>query len=338
MVIAPDRTSNSKSVQRLERGGFFLVPFLFAAVFTLVPWPQLWEHVTGGPMWDRQVYIRTVEENSLFFDRLEYSEPLDYVSYEYLWGWLLRTCADWGIATGHVLNSIGFFYILFSSIIVYRNLPLPFLFLLINPVVIGLAFSQSRTALMISVLYLAFFVKNKSKILALFLACIAPAIHTSAPLFILLYFLSVCFLERNLQTRSPFWPVGAGLLVGALSGPLMSEVLAFLEDRRAERTEDMSASLPFLSIWIIGMLYLLWIWPAIRSNAYANIGLALTVFAASSLLLDSYASRFIAALFPIGIVALSSFYIVNKQIDIMIFLFFSYIIVWSGSFFVLSSL
>lgn len=323
MTISMDSPPKPQSNNFQDRRKRLVYAFVFAVLYNILPWPQIWERFTGRPMWDRSIYIRQIEENDLIFDHAAYESLLEYITNEFLWGFLLRNSYTHGFSAEFLLDSIGFLFILISSIIIATSLPLPFLLLLINPLIVGLAFSQSRIALMMCILYAAYFVAKRNRLIALLLVLIAPAIHTSAPLFLLLYFLSIRGVRKKSPNRSPIAPIFAGVLVSALSGPLMPVVLGLIEDRRAGGY-DMSSGFLFLSIWILGVIYLIRVWPSIRNDRYSSVALAVMSLAASSILFDSYASRFIAVLFPVCVVALSQNYKMTKRIDIIVIALFAY--------------
>lgn len=310
-----------------------VVAGIFALIYTLIPWPQIWLNATGTPMWDREVYIRQITSGDLIYDHTEYIQLWDFISNEYLWGWTLRRLYSAGIAPEAIFDSIGFLFIFLASLIVLSRLPVAFLLFLVNPLVIGLAFSQSRIALMICVMYLAYFAAKRWRVLSLILIGLTPLLHTSAPLFLVLYFVSNANIKKNPLTRTPFLPILAGIMVSALSGPLMSSVLTVIDDRRAGEYQDMSSGPLFLLMWALGMIYLLRIWPRIRTDSFCNMGLAIMALATSSLVFDSYASRFLAVLFPISLVALSHNYTLKRRVDFILILFSIYIILLWVDFF-----
>lgn len=335
----PLTTFKAQSIERESRSqpmalpGRFLISAAFALFYVWIPWPQIWLNITGVPMWDREVYIRQTLDGDLIYDHTEYIQTWDFITNEYLWGWILRNLYSLGVEPEIIFDSVGFLFIFLSSLIVLSRLPIAFLLFLVNPLVIGLAFSQSRIALMICVMYLAYFSAKRWRVLSMILIGLTPLIHTSAPLFLLLYFVSTAHIKKNPLTRTPLLPILAGVLVSALSGPLMSSILTMLNDRRAGEYQDMSSGPLFLLMWALVMIYLIRIWPQIRVDEFCSVGLAVMALATSSLVFDSYASRFLAVLFPVILVALCQNYTMRRRVDLILILFSIYIILLWVDFF-----
>lgn len=316
----------SNAAEDKSRITIIIQALVFTCIVTLVPWPEVFHNLNGRELTDRSTYLRQINHNDLIYDYYSYSDPLDYYTDEYLWGWSLRALSDLGIAGETILDTIAFVFIAILSVLVLRHLPWPFLLFLLNPLVLSMAYSQSRSATMAILLFLAFFAWKYIRLLTLIFVAAAMFIHTSTPLFLAIFFFSSLRRAEGKSIWNAAWPVIGGVLVAAASGPWMETILGSLGDRRATYT-DMSSGILFLSFWALCFIYMLSIWPKISWDFWSRISMCVFTIASFSIIFESYASRFITIFFAAVIIGLCRQFATIRQNALIVALLASYIII-----------
>lgn len=301
-----------------------VIALSFSAIFVSIPWSNIFTSIDGTDFPDRQNYLRQLENFDLSYDRGIYETRLDYYTGEFIWGWLLRTLSDAGMAGETILDAIAFGFLVSISILILRELSAPYLLFLINPITISMAFSQSRSALMVTLLMLAVQLPKKYLPISIFLVCTAAFVHTSAPLFLLIFWTSTTRNKSEHHSPSFLFPLLVGIFVSFATGPWMSDLLTLIGDRRAEYS-NMGSGILFLSFWAFGLIYLIAIWSKFGSNSSMRIALSVLALTTASLITDSYASRFIAAFFPYLVISLCLQFHLQKKNSIIVILFAVYL-------------
>ncbi|WP_147252170.1 hypothetical protein [Blastococcus sp. TF02-09] len=261
-------------------------------------------------MIDRTAYLEQMAGRNLPIDYLPYDSWLSYYTDEFLWSWLLAALTrDLGVAPDTVLNCVAWLTLFVFSLTILQRTSVWYLCLLANPLVVDFAFSQSRSALAISLLGIALLLGTRFTWLRVLLAGAAVLVHSSMPLFLAFYALARFVLRHEPRTEKA--AVGqaavlmtAGAVVALATGPLRVTILNALGDRRVEYPENTS-SLLFMSFWVLLLVWLLVDWrDSVRRIDAAIIVPVLTV-AAVNIPLQGYSTRFLVALFPFMIVAIA---------------------------------
>lgn len=314
----------------------FAGAFIFAFIYVSIPWPQIFENVRGYPMVDRTNYARQIANHDLRSDYFTYDTWLSYVTEEFLWSELLKFLTrEVGLGAELVFAGIAGFVIFVFAYLMLTKYSVPSLLLLVNPLVVDLAFSQLRIALAIAILGCLHLARPKNKVLVIVVIALCSMIHTTVPVFVLLYWLAVRVMKSNIL-RHQFAKVvlvAAGLMVALVLGPLRDIAFAWTEDRRLEYGDHVQSSALYLAFWVVLFIAVLMIRDESFNNLletrYATVILALVV---ASLFFTGYPTRFLAAVFPILVIMIVE--LSKRLLGIPLLLFISYTIIqwtyWMG--------
>jgi hypothetical protein len=190
-----------------------------------------------------------------------------------------------------------------------------YVLLLINPLVVGFAFSQLRLAAAISVI--SFFWRGQNGVLrTIAVYVIATSIHTAILIFAVMH-LAAHFLNKEKALHISLL-ILTGFLVSIAIGPLREMILSAVGDRRAEY-HDMSSSLSYLSFWLALWSMLIFRWRSVirhLDGRYAIVILSIVLF---NVLFDGYSTRFIAAAFPSLIIAMARWRSIPISLSVALF-------------------
>lgn len=286
------------------------VHFIWILLFSLFISFFPWEKFRAYEYTDRLNNYNYITYYTNKIEWFEYNSAISYISYEWLWHFLLNFLSNnLGFSAFFIFFIISFLNAISFSKILYKNLGIGAIFLLINPNFIDFNQSQLRLAFASSVLGFSYllFLKNK-KILAFILLLFTPFIHTSSLIFLLFAFLA--FLVNNYFSNNnmKFLILSIiGFFSGFVMGPLRTIILGFFEDRRAEFS-DMSSPFITISFWVItyltlGILILL---NKIKLNFEICFSLIILSLIFSNIFFPIYSSRFISATFPFLLISLFS--------------------------------
>jgi hypothetical protein len=226
------------------------------------------------------------------------------------WGWHLFTFAlsnYMSLDGPKILLIVTISLVMVSSLLLIRWSGAASIWLLLNPIFIDFAVSQSRLALAMSLISLSLLLYRTSKIASLFILSLAPFVHTSSVLFIFIIGLQVLLAQyHSLSGRiKAGFAVISGLTVSIVTGPLMGQILSSLEDRRANYN-DMSPPIFYTLFWVALFLYLFA--RAIFNKTKASYPFYVAIAALSilffNLFFPGYPIRFIAACFPFIVASL----------------------------------
>lgn len=291
-----------------------LIPFFaafFAFLIPLIPWNDL----RSIPYYDRRVYINYIDNVPNKINWFDFDGFMTKISYEWFWHKILQFCTEvLALNSTIILFSISFL-ILFCSItfVVYRQKNYWSALFLFNPVFLDFFVSQSRLAFTMTIIFAAYYLRKRSNMLYIPLLLTTPFIHTSSVLFIFLIGTAI-YLEENKIMHKYLQNIGkttiaifAGLIVGIVTGPLMSIILGGIGDRRAEYM-DMSSPVSHMAFYLVLMPYFLLKGYSEKSNKDFTFYLTIMILMIVSLntIFSGYPSRFIAATFPFFICALLS--------------------------------
>lgn len=286
------------------------VHFIWILLFSLFISFFPWEKFRAYEYTDRLNNYNYITYNTNKIEWFEYNSAISYISYEWLWHFLLNFLSNnLGFSAFFIFFIISFLNAISFSKILYKNLGIGAIFLLINPSFIDFNQSQLRLAFASSILGFSYllFLKNK-KILAFILLLFTPFIHTSSLIFLIFAFLS--FLVNNYFSNNnmKFLILSIiGFFSGFVMGPLRTIILGFVEDRRAE-FRDMSSPFIAISFWVVAYLTLgiLILLKKIKLNFEICFSLIILSLIFSNIFFPIYSSRFISATFPFLLISLFS--------------------------------
>lgn len=281
-----------------------LLPIALASFLLLMPWPAIWESIYGASLEDRRVYTLQIERKYLSFDVMEYDSPLSYITDEYAWGALLNLLSrvlDLPIDT--VFFTISFLIVSTAILLVRRNAPDVYLFLLVNPMFIDFAFSQMRLGLGVAIATWAYLLRSKSRwvlptriLLLIFSACV----HTSVGLFIAV-FMASRFIASRTRGTDPFvsyaLSIALGIWAALILGPWRNSILSAVDDRRSV-VEYGSSSMKFFVIWIFIAILLSADWGRQQPTLTRVVSLVAIITVVAGVPLDAYANRVLVTALP----------------------------------------
>lgn len=222
---------------------------IFAILIVLIPWEEL----RGAAFVDKAVYLDYAYYQTNVLDYRVFDSFLSYISFEWLWHYLLLNINDF-IAYETFFNTISFFTLALMSYFLVRRHGALSILLLLNPLVIDLAMSQYRISLALILIMLASVLIQRYKKLSILLVLIATLIHSSVAIFIVIY-IAIKIISK-LKFKQQYIEVLLLSLLGLTLSFLMSDfvgvILTAIGDRRAGYAVDnISSSLSYLSFWIL---------------------------------------------------------------------------------------
>lgn len=284
---------------------------VFSTLFVAVPWPHIWLSLYGYPMIDRNHYLEQIAGRNLPTDYLPYDSWLSFYTDEFLWSWLLSSLTrDLALSPEVVLGAVSWLTIFVFASIVLRGASVWYLFFLVNPLVVDFAFSQSRSALAISLLGIALLLSRRLRWLRFLLVGAAILVHSSMPLFAGFYALAQFLARRDAKTEADAFGrlmalLTAGVLVALATGPLRVVILSVLGDRRVDYPENFTTSTLFMSFWVFLLAWLVVDWRANSESIETATVIPVLALAAANVALQGYSTRFIAAFFPFVVVTIA---------------------------------
>lgn len=275
---------------------------LFSFAYQLPDWPSLFRDLYGYPMVDRTVYEGMIESQDLPVDFLDSYNIINFFTYELVWNFSIAYLTrDLGISTDVIFNVITVVVIWrFAYEVVVRAgwLYMP---LLLNPLIVDLAYSQLRIAFAIAAL--SFFWRgDKNRVLTIIGYILCVAIHTTVIIFGVIH-----VLVHRLKKPTLIGVVGlilAGVFVAFAIGPMRGIILGAVGDRRADYI-NMSSTPLYLSYWVFLLTLLVFRWRKSLESIDARYAVVILSIVSSNLLFDGYPTRFLAVAFPSIIIAMS---------------------------------
>jgi len=293
------------SASRLKRAGIhFAIAIVFASVLTIIDWSS----VTGREFADRANYTENLVYQPNRNSYVSFDEWYRYVTEEFLWHeWMNWIIKEGGVPIDVIFNTIGWYLFFVFALFVLKSASPLYLPLLVNPLLINLAYSQSRLALAISILTTAVLLRKRMFSVASLV--IAPLIHTGALLFELMYMFSLYIADIRMRlSLSKGYVAGllilAGIVIAVVTGPLRADILRLLADRRVE-LQGMSSGYLYVSFWIGLLAVCLFQGESFLLDRHARFSFLVLSMVAVGSFMGVYVSRFLAASFPALIVGIS---------------------------------
>ena len=259
-------------------------------------------------MWDRNVYIKKIEDGTGPLSYFQYETLISFITHEFLWALLEDFLhRNQFVSYELVFQAISTAILSASAIILARRKNLFFLILLLNPLIIDLAYSQLRLALALSILLWIITLQIRKLYIVFPLLITATLVHTGMLIFMATHFLVA--ITGSDFTRF-YWSarkrmamlVCFGFTVGIMIGPLREILLSSIGDRRVEY-HDMSSSLLYLSFWI-GLFWLLVFDQRRTLEKYeSRYSVAILGIIVINAFTEFYSTRFLAAIFPFLIIS-----------------------------------
>lgn len=301
---------------------------LFVILFTIfivaIPWPDIFQGVNGYPFSDRTNYTNHVLNQRNMLEGKVFDSLQSYITEEFLWhfsiGGLINNI---GIPIDLCFGIISFATIYVFSRIIALHVGILGLILLVNPLVIDLAFSQLRMALAAATLGFAYLVRENRSTLSIFLAILTPFIHTASVIFLAIY-AAVLSTRWIFNRKWQYFEIVALFTVGAtvslLIGPLREFVLSYIGDRRAVYP-DVSSTFAYSLFWISLIVPLSLSCPRILKYDYVRCTFVVLALVVVNLTHGGYTTRFLAVFFPFIV---ASIFKIQASIALPVILAFVY--------------
>lgn len=309
---------NIDTASKPHRAIAVIASFLFAVFFSMVDW----ESVHGSFFVDREVYFSIFRNAPDFEISFSFFQLVAFIVNEQLWSQLIRGLHEnIGLSLTTVFGVISFLLVFsYAYFVSSRVGPLAIL-LLINPLLVDLAFSQLRMSLAMVFLLIAFNCNRwLYRLPFLLIGCF---IHTASFLFVIMalcVFVSVSLAEKYRLNRFNcyFLLVFTGFCIALVVGPLRTFILEQLGDRRIVYDAP-ATTWTYASVWVaILAVAALQLSAFFRNhvNAIALVFLSVYTFCT---LFSVYGLRFLAASLPFFVVALCRFGSFERAFVVLIF-------------------
>lgn len=302
-----------------------VLSLLFSAMYVSIPWESLY----GIPFKDKQNYLDYLAYGQSVLSYLTFDGLLDYLKGEWLWHYMLDNLVRNDIIPAEIFfNYISFSLVFAYALIILSNAKPIYLLFLFNPLVVDFGFTQLRHALSMVLIVSALF--SKYKVMRVALLSVSALIHTSAILFIGLYFFSA-WLEKNYLKNGKLNALRNKILIASASislaiGPALSAVLSWIGDRRTG-DKDLSSSVAYLSFWIIASFLFMLNFKRIQLNVFTILSLILLLTVAMTVVTKGYSLRLLSVLFPFFVVLTANAVSKIRKPVIGVFLLYS-IVQW----------
>lgn len=299
------------------------VSVVYSTLMLFIPW----EVLQGYAFVDRleNVTYFLYEKNVLEYR--EFTGVIDYLKHEALWHYLMdQIIHHVGVPIEYVFNAIAFLCIsTFSFFLANRKGYLSVL-LLTNPLLVTLAFSQSRIALAFSLLLLAYMSRRLSVVILTVLFC--GFIHTASFLFfgicISIYVIKKRLIDKSANKSLIFFILCfIGLFISIVLGQALDIILGLLGDRRAVvYTGNAQSGIKYTLFWVVILGFC-----SVQEKSFYNnvincfsvIILSLVTF---SLITGGYSSRFLALSLPMIFITMLNFKPSLKLLSLILYIIY----------------
>ena len=281
----------------------YFFSFFYAVLITyVVPWTSIY----NGDFADITNYINRIEY--LYAGGNEAVHVgIAWLLNEPLWKYII-------IAIGYIFDDYRLALYLISIIIVflYANFlfkRVPYyigMIFLFNPIFIDLVMAQVRSAFAFALLLLAYDLRSKKW--AIVIASASFFIHTSMPLFVLIYFLLKKLNETVDAKKYYLITIFAAFIIAVFIRYGVDILLSLLGDRRAGYdTIIEGASISYSIVWFaIGLIIATFAtFKDEKDRIIAGYAITMTSFFFFSSLMGSFAQRFVALTLPLIIISIN---------------------------------
>lgn len=282
---------------------------LSCLIFAIIVSSISWDSLRGSPYVDRDNYSYYIDYAVNKVYQKDFLTLQSHITGEWLWHKMIDfSVVSLGLNSTEIMIFITFLITLLAALFLASRFHFLSLIFLINPIFINFIYSQLRLAFAMSILFISLYLFNKKNKLYIPLLLTTPFIHTSAIIFIFIFYSSLIIQKKISSNRvKSLISVAVGIIAGIVSGPLMSTILSALDDRRSEYG-DLNSSFAYLSFWLVLLLYFLVKGFFEKNNKpfdfYLSIAI-LTLVAVHSIF-SGYPTRFLAACFPFLLAAILS--------------------------------
>lgn len=251
---------------------------------------------------DRNVYLDKFLSGNVSSNYVAFKSILDYVIYEYSWNVGLYKLTQFGLNFIFILNTISLSILFVFTYLVISKTKLIYVLFLINPLMLGLVFSQIRVALGFCIFIISVYEWRKARfIVGCSFALFACTIHTASIIFIAIYIaLNIVEKLKNVKKNhlaKVAWCVGIALALSFIMGPMREQILMYLGDRRIVYP-DMRSSFAYMTFWW-GMLITLTLSQRRDGGGIAYMfTLVMLGTACFNQLFGFYSTRFLALVLP----------------------------------------
>lgn len=226
-----------------------------------------------------------------------------------------------GLSPDAIFGGVSIIVIFAFSLTITRSIGLPWIVLLLNPLVVNFAFSQLRLALAVglALIFQHFYLRGPFRAAAVAVAL--SMVHTATILFFFMGGVAKLITSKSAWSRTYVALVPlvlSGMLVALLIGPARETILGLAGDRRATY-DDLSSSGLYLSFWLVLLAVLFYRWKATSNRFETGFTIAILSLVATNLVTGGYSTRFIAAAFPFFIISIAGLDTKYRTIVLYIF-------------------
>jgi hypothetical protein len=300
----------------------YIISFLYAVLLTyVIPWTTIYH----GDFADITNYI----------NRIEYLKRggteavhigLSWLINEPIWKYIIIQIGyifdDYRFALYLLSIFITFLYSIFLFKRVDYYIGMIFLF---NPMFISLVMAQIRSALAFSLLLLAYDLRSKKW--TILIAIVASLIHTSMPIFILIYLLLEKLNKMVASKKYYLITIFTAFFIAIFMRYGIDILLTLIGDRRAGYDAVIKgASLSYSIVWFaIGLIIATFAtFENEKERIIAGYAITMTSFFFFSSLMGNFAQRYVALTMPLIIISIG--YLPKHYKQGTYFIFFLYIL------------
>lgn len=291
--------------------GGFLALALFMLFMCAVPWVSIYESIYQFPYEDRSVYSHYFLFEESIFSYVRFSGIKDYFINEFLWHYYVISLINNGVDLEVIFFCVSFFSLLMPAMLVLKYGKPWMLIFLVNPLIVDFSFSQLRSALAVSILILAFFLKDRHRYIAIGVVLVAMLVHTASIIFLYIYIFIVFMDEfsRKFKLGKSIYLIFIlmlGALISIALGPLREWILIVLGDRRAEYP-DMRSSFQYSLFWMLMLFAMIFNYKEMMKSFFGKYSYVVLSIVTFNVLHGGYSTRFLAAALPIFILTIFDF-------------------------------
>lgn len=305
----------------------YLLIFIFSFFVAFIPWDKVRSIVSI----DRSNYYNyfMYETNRLSY--IDFLSIIDFIKNEWFWHYSISFLANF-FNLNFIFNIIGFLIFLSFSIFLFKKTNILYIFLLINPLVIDLIYSQLRMSFALIFFIWSILLFKKFKIISLILIIISCITHTAMLPFVAIYYF--CKYISNIKSINNSKLVIAtflGFFSSLIFGPFKNKILLYIGDRRSDYNDNiLSSSFLYLSFWIL-VLFVFY-FQCIIYNFKSKFNDSNVLFAVSilslillNLFIGGYSTRILAFSMPFMIILIYNFTGIYKILTVFLYLIYVFV-------------
>lgn len=310
----------------------YLLIFIFSFFVAFTPWDEIRSIVSI----DRSNYYNyfMYETNRLSY--IDLISILDFIKNEWFWHYSISFLAN-VLNLNLIFNMIGFFTFLSFSIFLFKKTNILYVFLLVNPLIIDLIYSQLRMSFALIFFISSILLFKRSRIISLILIAISCLTHTAMlPFFIIYYLCKYIYDIKNFDNAKVIVATLLGLFSSLILGPFKNNILLYIGDRRSDYNDEvLSSSFLYLSFWVLVLFvfyfqYIIYNFKIKFNDSNVLFAVSMLSLILLNLFIGGYSTRILAFSLPFIFILIYNFISIYKILILFLYLIyvFAYFYIW----------